>query len=74
MRGRKSSAKEDDDVVVKLGRMAASRWVDGVDEVVEEEEVENVCMRGLGRLAMEGWGVGRWVVVRERVDCVRCVC
>lgn len=30
--------------------------------------VEKVCMRGLERLMMEGWGVGRWVVVRPRED------
>jgi hypothetical protein len=71
MRGRSANVDEDEDDEereAKLGRMAASRWAEGVvaDEV---DEVEKVCMRGLGRLAMEGWGVGRWVVVRERVDC-----
>lgn len=28
-------------------------------------------MRGLLRLAMEGWGVGLWVVVKPRDDCFR---
>ena len=45
-----------------------SRLAEGAFEEAEEEKV---CIRGLLRLAMEGWGVGRWVVVRPRDDCDR---
>lgn len=32
------------------------------------EEEEKVCMRRWAGDVRVGWGVGRWVVVRERVD------
>ena len=38
--------------------MAASMCVVEVCIMDEEAEEWKVCMRGLGRLAMDGWGVG----------------
>lgn len=52
--------------LAKLGRTVASRLEEGVRLTAEEEKV---CIRGLERLAIEGWGVGRWVVVRPREGC-----
>lgn len=40
-------------------------------EVEAEAEREKVCIRGLLRLAMDGCGVGRWVVVIPREDWLR---
>ena len=47
----------------KAGSMAASRWETGVAVCATEEKD---CIRGLVRFWMEGWGVGRWVVVMFR--------
>lgn len=63
MRGRTSAKEADEERLPRPGRTAASRWEEGV---ADEAELEKVCMRGFARLAMEGWGVGRWVVVRVR--------
>jgi hypothetical protein len=46
----------------EVGMIVASR----VWDCFEAEEEEKVCIRGRVRLVIDGWGVGRWVVVMVR--------